>query len=86
MNLLKNKRRKQAKKTSEEDKRRRQAKKTSSNIEKIYEYLAQHEEAKTNDIADYIGLSPARTRVIISEMENVDRIGTNTNRKYKLKK
>ena len=80
------KRRKQAKKTSEENKRRKQAKKTSDNIAKIYEYLAQHGEAKTNEIADYIGLSPARTRAIISEMENIERIGTNTNRKYKLKK
>ena len=80
------KRRKQAKKASEENKRRKQAKKTSGNIAKIYEYLAQHGEAKTNEIADYIGLSPARTRAIISEMENIERIGTNTNRKYKLKK
>ena len=80
------KRRKQAKKTSEENKQRKQAKKTSGNIAKIYEYLAQHGEAKANEIADYIGLSPARTRAIISEMENIERIGTNTNRKYKLKK
>ena len=80
------KRRKQAKKTSKENKQRKQAKKTSGNIAKIYEYLAQHGEAKTNEIADYIGLSPARTRAIISEMENIERIGTNTNRKYKLKK
>ena len=82
----KSKRRKQAKKTSEENKQRKQAKKTSGNIAKIYEYLAQHGEAKANEIADYIGLSPARTRAIISEMENIERIGTNTNRKYKLKK
>ncbi len=80
------KRRKQAKKTSKENKQRKQAKKTSGNIAKIYEYLAQHGEAKTNEITDYIGLSPARTRAIISEMENIERIGTNTNRKYKLKK
>ena len=77
---------KQVRKTSEENKQRKQAKKTSGNIAKIYEYLAQHGEAKTNEIADYIGLSPARTRAIISEMENIERIGTNTNRKYKLKK
>lgn len=77
---------KQVRKASEENKQRKQAKKTSGNIAKIYEYLAQHGEAKTNEIADYIGLSPARTRAIISEMENIERIGTNTNRKYKLKK
>jgi predicted HTH transcriptional regulator len=75
------KRRKQAKKTGEESKR----KKTSDNIERICEYLAKHGESKTNDIADYINLSPSRTRAILSKMENVEIIGTNTNRKYKLK-
>ena len=55
------------------------------NIEKIREYLAQHGESKTNDIAAYINLSPSRTRAILSDMENVEIIGSNTNRKYKLK-
>ena len=77
-----NKRRKQAKKTSEENKRR----KTSENIMKISEYLEQHGEAKTKDIAEHIDLSPSRTRAILSEMENVEKLGTNTNRKYRLKK
>jgi predicted HTH transcriptional regulator len=72
---------KQAEKTSEKSKRR----KTSDHIERIYEYLTQHGESKTNDIADYIDLSPSRTRVILSEMENIEIIGTNTNRKYRLK-
>ncbi len=45
------KRRKQAKKTSEENKRRKQAKKVRKNIAKIYEYLIQHGESKTNDFA-----------------------------------
>ena len=80
------KRRKQAKKTSEENKRRKQAKKTSENIAKIYEYLTHHGEAKTNDIAIYINLSPARTRAILSEMEDIEVLGSNTNRRYKLKK
>ena len=86
---------KQAKKTSEENRRRKQAKKTdgenkrkktNDNIAKIYEYLTQYSEAKTNDIAAYIGLSPSRTRAILSEMEKIESIGTNTNRKYRLKK
>ena len=77
-----NKRRKQAEKTVEESRRR----KTDDHIAKIYEYLTQFDEAKTNDIANYIGLSASRTRVILSKMENVDIIGTNTNRRYKLKK
>jgi predicted HTH transcriptional regulator len=76
-----NKRRKQAKKASEENKRR----KTEDNIKKICDYLMQYGESKTNDIAAYIDLSPSRTRAIISKMENVEVIGTNTNRKYKLK-
>ena len=86
---------KQAKKTGEENKRRKQAKKTGEgnrrrktddNIAKIYEYLIQYGEAKTNDIAAYIGLSASRTRAILSELENVEPTGTNTNRKYRLKK
>ena len=38
------------------------------------------------DIAIYIGLSPARTRAILAQMERVEIIGGNTNRRYKLKK
>ena len=70
--------RKQAKKS----KRR----KTSDSIELIYEYLAQNDEVKTNDIAAYLGLSAPRTRVILAKMDSVEAIGTNTNRKYRLKK
>jgi predicted HTH transcriptional regulator len=76
-----NKRRKQAKKTSEENRRR----KTSDNIEKICEYLKNHGESKTNNIADYLELSPSRTRAILTNMDNVEKIGTTTNRKYRLK-
>ena len=54
-------------------------------MEKIQGYLEKNGESKTNDIAGYIGLSPSRTRAILSKMENVEIIGTNTNRKYKLK-
>ena len=77
-----NKRRKQAKKTSEENKRR----KTSDTITKIYEYFAQYDEAKTKDIAEYIGLSASRTRAILAQVENIEPVGTNTNRRYKLRK
>ena len=70
-----------SKKTSEESKRR----KTSDNIAKISEYLTQCGEAKTNDIADFIGLSASRTRAILSKMRNVEPIGATTNRKYRLK-
>ncbi len=77
-----NKRRKQAKKISEENKRR----KTNDNIMKIYTYLEEYGESKTNDIAHYIQLSPSRTRAILAQLDGVESIGANTNRKYKLKK
>lgn len=64
----------------------KQAKKISNHIAKIYEYLTQYGEGKTNDIAAYIGLSASRTRAILSELDNIEIIGTNTNRKYKIKK
>ena len=88
-----NKRRKQAKKTSEESKRRKQAKKaseenrrrkTEDHIREIQDYLKQNGESKTKDIAVHIGLSPARTRAILAQMENVAAVGSNTNRRYKL--
>ena len=88
-----NKRRKQAKKTGEENKQRKQVEKTSKetkrrktieNMRKIEGYLEKNGESKTNDIAAYVELSPSRTRAILSQMENVEVIGTNTNRKYKL--
>ena len=39
----------------------------------------------TKDIAEYIGLKHSRTREILSQMDSVESIGTNTNRKYRLK-
>ena len=72
---------KQAKKTSD----KKQAKKTIENIQKIKKYLEQHGESKTNDIAMSIELSPARTRALLNAMEEVESIGGNTNRTYRLK-
>ena len=67
---------KTAKKTSEENKRRKQAKKTSEgstirnktieNMVKIENYLKENGESKTNAIAEYLNLSSARTRKILS--------------------
>lgn len=62
-----NKRRKQAKKASEENKRRR----TETNYIAIRKYLKEHGLSKTNDIAAAIELSPARTRVLLKEMSDV---------------
>ena len=75
-----NKRRKQAKKTSEDNRRR----KTEENYKMIREYLSHNGLSKTNDIADAIGLSATRTRVLLKEMPDVEYEGTNTNRKYRL--
>ena len=64
---------------------KKQAKKTAENIEKIRNYLEKNGESKASDIAEYIGLSPARTRVLLNEMEEVVTIGGNRNRTYRLK-
>ena len=86
---------KMAKKTSEENKRRKQAKKiseenkignkTRTNMLKIEKYLQENGKSKTNTIAEHLGLSPARTRKILSQMDSLEAIGTNTNRRYRLK-
>ena len=77
---LRNKRTKQANKASEDNRRR----KTEENYKMIREYLSHNGLSKTNDIADAIGLSAARTRVLLKEMSDVEYEGTNTNRKYRL--
>ena len=86
---------KTAKKTSKENKRRKQDKKTReenktgnkkrTNMLKIEKYLQENGESKTNTIAEHLGLSPARTRKILSQMDSLEAIGTNTNRRYRLK-
>lgn len=79
LNLIKNKRRKQAKKASEESKRR----KTLENMDKIREYLLENGESKASELAECLGLSAARTRAILSEMDDVEAIGGTTNRSYR---
>ncbi len=53
-------------------------------MEKIRQYLQEQEVAKTRDIAELLGLSVARTRAILSEMDDVEAHGTNRNRTYRL--
>jgi predicted HTH transcriptional regulator len=72
---------KQAIKTSD----KKQAIKTSDNIQNVRKFLKKNGESKTSDIAAYIGLSPARTRAILGTMDDVEPIGENRNRRYKLK-
>ena len=72
---------KQANKTSD----KKQANKTYKNKEKIRIYLQKHEIAKTSDIAEFLVLSVARTRAVLSEMDDVEAMGTNRTRTYRLK-
>ena len=78
--MIKTSDKKQAIKTSD----KKQANKTDKNMEKIRQYLQEQEVAKTRDIAELLGLSVARTRVILSEMSDVEAFGTNRNRTYRL--
>ncbi len=73
---------KQAIKTSD----KKQAIKTRNNQEKIRLYLQGNETAKTRDIAELLGLSMARTREILSIMDDVEAIGRNKKRIYRLRK
>ena len=73
---------KQAIKTSD----KKQAIKTRNNQEKIRLYLQGNETAKTRDVADLLGLSMARTRKILSVMDDVEAIGRNKTRIYRLRK
>lgn len=65
---------------------KKQATKTRDSIAKIYEFLLQSGEAKTKDIAEFLGLSVQRTRGILATMEDIEITGANKNRKYRLKK
>ena len=73
---------KQANKASD----KKQANKTNENKEKIRIYLQEHETAKTSDIAQILCLSAARTRVLLLEMEDVEALGTNRSRTYRLRR
>ncbi len=73
---------KQAIKTSD----KKQAIKTKNNQKKIRLYLQENETAKTREIADLLGLSMARTREILSMMDEVEAMGRNKTRIYRLRK
>lgn len=64
---------------------KKQAIKTGSNMKKIRSYLQKCETAKTSDIAELLGLSMARTRVILSNMDDVETLGKNKTRRYRLR-
>ena len=74
---------KTSKKTSENISPR--AKMTAENQKKILDYLKDNGRSGCAEIAGYIGLSAARTRAILSEMKEIEAIGKNRNRTYRIK-
>ena len=54
-------------------------------MNRIVEYLNEVGEANTATISEHIGLSPARTRDILSGMSEIEALGGNRNRTYRLK-
>ena len=74
---------KQAEKTSRKNKQKKQAEKTSShgkaaktgeNKRLILKFLAAEGSSKAVDIAAHIGLSPARTRVLLTELADAGKV------------
>ena len=60
---------------------------TSETQDKIKEYLETVNDASSAEIAEVIGLSQSRTRAILSEMvDEVETIGSTSNRRYRKKK
>lgn len=58
------------------------------NKQRILEYLAQHPEVKSQEIAEVLGLGISRTKVYLSELADAGlilRLGANKDRTYKLK-
>lgn len=58
--------------------------KIEENYQLIRKYLKENGLSKTTDIAQAIGLSPARTRAILKEMSGLEYEGTTNNRRYRL--
>ena len=52
---------------------------------KIRDYLSNRDSARTAEIAEAIGLSITRTKELLYEMPDVEAIGENRNRTYRLK-
>ncbi len=65
---------------------KKQAVKTNRNQEKIRLYLQEQGTAKTSDIAEMLDLSVSRVRAILSEMDNIEALGRNRARRYRLRK
>lgn len=59
--------------------------KALQNKEKILDYLKDNGRSSCAEIARYIGLSKERTRALLSEMKEVEPLGENRNRTYRIK-
>ncbi len=59
--------------------------KTAQNQQRILDYLKDNGRSSCSEIANYIGLSASRTRVILSSMKGIEALGENRNRIYRLK-
>ncbi len=64
---------------------KKQVIKTDKHMEKIRLYLQEQEIAKTKDFAGLCGLSVARARVVLSDMNDVEALGINRSSAYRLK-
>jgi predicted HTH transcriptional regulator len=60
-------------------------KRTLEHQKRIIEFLKDHGRSKCNEIAAFLGLSEARTRAILADMPDVDILGGNKNRTYRIK-
>ena len=60
----------------------RKSARTIENMEKIRRYLAYNNGAKTKDIAEILNLSPARTRAILNNMDDIKATGEYGMRQY----
>ena len=60
-------------------------KKTLKNQQKIIEYLKDHGRSKCSEIAVFLGLSETRTRAIIADIPEIEIMGSNRNRTYRIK-
>ena len=78
---IKTRDKKQATKTSD----KKQAIKTRKHIDYILKYLKENNEVTAAELAEKLGLSMDRTRVILKNMEEIETVGSNKDRKYKLK-
>ena len=58
---------------------------TAENHKKILDYLKDNGRSGCAEIAGYIGLSAARTRAILSEMKEIEALGENRNRTYRIR-